>query len=115
MYIGFTDQGLALLLLMPPSSNDDSSQMVQKLAAYVGQGQQLEYYAPLIIRPSSMGVGIATRALTEYDLSSGSTTPSLSFAAFVKTQVLLQVGKGSTGTIWCMCHAVDVDRVSASG
>eukprot|EP00798_Chlamydomonas_sp_ICE-L_P014425 gene14425-20431_t len=71
---GLTTQALALLVLVQ-SQPAGSAQMV---------------YAPLCVRPSATSVGLAIRALTEYDVLRGSTAPNLTLDARVQDTLLMQ-------------------------
>lgn len=87
-------QALALLLLQ---QDDQTNQLIPKLAAYVAQQQAspagvLVAFGPIVpLSPSPYAVAIAASALSSYDVSSGSATPSLMLAAAIGSDVLLQV------------------------
>ena len=51
----------------------------------------VQLYAPLVIRPSGMAIGLASRALTTYDIASGSSKPQIQLSASVQGKLLLQV------------------------
>eukprot|EP00798_Chlamydomonas_sp_ICE-L_P016462 gene16462-22683_t len=86
---GLSEQSLTLLLLHR-ARVPGTAQMVQKLASYVAQGQRTSLYGPLIISYSSMSLGLATKALSSYDLAAGSTTPDVQLSVSVPSMTLLE-------------------------